>query len=95
MVVGDFNVITGPEEKIGGLPYKIEESLDFISCLDDCDFQDVGYLGPKFTWSEKETHPIQCGRGFIDLLIITIVLIFLMGPRLLIYLELALTTPPY
>ncbi|OIT27625.1 hypothetical protein A4A49_65972, partial [Nicotiana attenuata] len=44
-VVGDFNVISEPEEKIGGRPFRIEESIDFISCLSDCDLQDGGFLG--------------------------------------------------
>ncbi|WMV19693.1 hypothetical protein MTR67_013078 [Solanum verrucosum] len=56
-VVGDFNAITCPEEKIGGLPFRLEESYDFTSYLDDCDLQDGGYLGPKFTWSDNRDPP--------------------------------------
>ncbi|KAG5615505.1 hypothetical protein H5410_015329, partial [Solanum commersonii] len=41
-VVGDFNVIIDAEEKIEGRPYKIEESFDFVACLNDCDLQDGG-----------------------------------------------------
>lgn len=55
--MGDFNVITCPEEKIGGLPFRLEESYDFTSCLDDWDLQDGGYLGPNFTLSDNRDPP--------------------------------------
>lgn len=41
-ILGDFNVITNVEEKIGGSPYRIEKSIDFINCLSDCGLQDAG-----------------------------------------------------
>ncbi|XP_019225728.1 PREDICTED: uncharacterized protein LOC109207293 [Nicotiana attenuata] len=50
-VIGDFNVISSIEEKIGGIPYQINKSLDFLSMIDDCGLTDLGYYGPRYTWS--------------------------------------------
>ncbi|XP_060181501.1 uncharacterized protein LOC132611106 [Lycium barbarum] len=56
-VVGGFNVITKPDEKTGGRPCRIEESLDFLACLSDCNLQDGGFLGSRFTWSDYRDPP--------------------------------------
>lgn len=40
-LTGDLNVIASAEEKLGGLPFRIEKSLDFLECLDDCGLQDA------------------------------------------------------
>ncbi|OIT19367.1 hypothetical protein A4A49_42072, partial [Nicotiana attenuata] len=50
-VTGDFNVITSIEEKIGGIPYHINKSLELISMIEDCGLTDLGYYGPRCTWS--------------------------------------------
>ncbi|XP_049385889.1 uncharacterized protein LOC125850006 [Solanum stenotomum] len=42
---GDFNVIMGVEEKIGGLPVE-----DFAFCINSCDLSDVKFSGSPFTW---------------------------------------------
>jgi len=56
-VVSDFNIITKPEEKSGGRPFRYEESSDFVSCLTDCNLQDGGFLGSMFTWSDNRDPP--------------------------------------
>lgn len=48
----DTNVISTKEEKIGGRPHRLEESMDFIDCLNDCELQDVGFTGLKVTWGD-------------------------------------------
>ncbi|XP_016441893.1 uncharacterized protein LOC107767403 [Nicotiana tabacum] len=53
-VVGDFNVAISSEEKLGGLPYRIQEGINFLSCLNDCNLQDGGFHGTVFTW--------KCGK---------------------------------
>lgn len=45
-IIGDFNVITSVEEKIGGVPYKIQKSIKFISVIDECGLIDLGYHEP-------------------------------------------------
>ncbi|XP_019224306.1 PREDICTED: uncharacterized protein LOC109205995 [Nicotiana attenuata] len=49
--IGDFNTIASIEEKIGGLPYQINKSIEFLSMMEDCGFTDLGFYGPRYTWS--------------------------------------------
>ncbi|KAK4706802.1 hypothetical protein R3W88_033634 [Solanum pinnatisectum] len=51
--VGDYNVITTIEEKLGGVPYNMKKSLDFIATIEACGLIDLGFSGQKFTWSNK------------------------------------------
>ncbi|XP_049348952.1 uncharacterized protein LOC125813502 [Solanum verrucosum] len=51
--VGDYNVITSIEEKMGGVPYNIRKSLEFIAVIEACGVVDLGFSGQKFTWSNK------------------------------------------
>ncbi|XP_019248697.1 PREDICTED: uncharacterized protein LOC109227963 [Nicotiana attenuata] len=50
-VIGDFKVIASVEEKIGGIPFQMSKSLDFLSMMEDCGLVDLGFYGPKVTWS--------------------------------------------
>lgn len=50
MVGGDFNVILGDEEKIGGLPVYPQEYEDFAFCVNSCDLFDLHFSGSPFTW---------------------------------------------
>jgi len=50
MVGGDFNVIHGDEENIGGLSVYPHEYEDFTLCLNSCVFSDVYFSGNPFTW---------------------------------------------
>ncbi|XP_015169175.1 uncharacterized protein [Solanum tuberosum] len=45
------------EEKLGGRPHRIEESLDFIQYLNDCGLQDTGFSGSKYTWCDNRDPP--------------------------------------
>ncbi|XP_015166827.1 uncharacterized protein [Solanum tuberosum] len=51
--VGDFNVITDIDEKLGGIPYNMRKSLEFIGVIEACGLMDLGFNGPKFTWSNQ------------------------------------------
>ncbi|KAK4717420.1 hypothetical protein R3W88_015758 [Solanum pinnatisectum] len=51
--VGDFNVITDTAEKMGGCPYNMKKSLVFIGVIEACGLMDLGFNGPKFTWSNQ------------------------------------------
>ncbi|KAH0769974.1 hypothetical protein KY290_013955 [Solanum tuberosum] len=35
----------------------MEESLDFIQCLNDCGLQDAGFSGSKYTWCDNRDPP--------------------------------------
>ncbi|XP_009622344.2 uncharacterized protein [Nicotiana tomentosiformis] len=50
-IIGYFNVISSTEEKIGGVPYQMSESLDFLSMMEDCELVGLGFYGPRYTWS--------------------------------------------
>ncbi|XP_049397141.1 uncharacterized protein LOC125861240 [Solanum stenotomum] len=56
-VIGDFNVISTREEKIRGRPHRLEETMDFIDCLNECGLQDAGFTGPKVTWCDHKDPP--------------------------------------
>ncbi|OIT33793.1 hypothetical protein A4A49_54977 [Nicotiana attenuata] len=50
-VIGDFNVIASVEEKIGGIPYQMSKSMDFLCMIEDYGLVDLGLYGPRCTWS--------------------------------------------
>jgi len=50
MVGGDFNVVMGEEEKIGGLPVYLHEYEDFSFCINSCELNDLHFSGSPFTW---------------------------------------------
>ncbi|XP_015084240.1 uncharacterized protein LOC107027651 [Solanum pennellii] len=60
--VGDFNVITSVEEKLGGLPYNMRKSMDFIAVIEACGLLDIGFCGHKFTWSNKRGINHRIGK---------------------------------
>ncbi|KAH0734895.1 hypothetical protein KY285_010602 [Solanum tuberosum] len=51
--IGDFNVIRAIKEKLGGLPYNMRKSLEFIVVIEVCGLMDLGFNGQKFTWSNN------------------------------------------
>ena len=51
--VGDYNVISNVDETLGGLPYNMRKSIDFIAIIEACGLVDIGFSGHRFTWSNK------------------------------------------
>ena len=47
----DFNEITKQEEKVGGAIRLHSQMQLFCDVIDECSFMDLGFVGPKFTWS--------------------------------------------
>ena len=43
--VGDFNVLTCMEEKLGGDPYNMRKSMDIIADIEACGLLDIGFSG--------------------------------------------------
>ena len=41
------------EEKLGGLPVNRTRITAFRNCLDKCGLIDLGFHGPRFTWTYK------------------------------------------
>ncbi|KAG5607179.1 hypothetical protein H5410_028671, partial [Solanum commersonii] len=53
----DFNVIISNEEKKGDRSHRLEESIDFIVCLNEYGLQDVGYTSSNCTWCDNIDPP--------------------------------------
>lgn len=53
LVVGDFNEILCNEEKYGGPRRQAGIMLRFRETMVDCNLEDMGFVGSRFTWSNK------------------------------------------
>ena len=62
VLLGDFNDMTSEDEKMGGLPLNKTRIAFFKNCMDKCGLTDLGFQGPRFTWTNKSlawNGPIQ------------------------------------
>ena len=61
-LMGDFNEELSEEEKSGGNPICMRRVRAIKECMNACHVMDLGFLGPKFTWSNKREvgDLIQC-----------------------------------
>ncbi|KAK7256210.1 hypothetical protein RIF29_29648 [Crotalaria pallida] len=50
---GDFNEFLSPDDKQGCQPVNILSVDSFRQALDDCALEDLGFVGQRFTWSNK------------------------------------------
>ena len=57
LLLGDFNEVLNSEDKFGGRSINLNRALDFKECLDTCSLLDLGFSGPKFTWSNLRQVP--------------------------------------
>lgn len=55
-VGGDFNIITSPSERDGGAAPHLPSINDFVSCIADCELNDVGFEGVPFTWQWRSVR---------------------------------------
>nr|XP_023897074.1 uncharacterized protein LOC112008941 [Quercus suber] len=53
VVVGDFNEPLSEKDKFGGRAVSVSRSLLFKECLDKCNMIDIGFSGPRFTWTNR------------------------------------------
>jgi hypothetical protein len=51
MCVGDFNKVLVPFEKLGGNLWQQSLMQAFQHTLEACELTDLGFFGPKYTWS--------------------------------------------
>ncbi|KAK0608671.1 hypothetical protein LWI29_034165 [Acer saccharum] len=54
IVVGDFNEILQLDEKKGGVIRSNTAMSSFREAVDDCALIDMGYVGNKYTWSNRQ-----------------------------------------
>ena len=69
LMLGDFNEIRSPDEKIGGVLRQPWSFVDFNNMLSDCHMRDLPFIGNNMTWSnKKKDNLIQCwlDRGFAN-----------------------------
>jgi len=55
LCIGDFNEILDQSEKVGGggALWNVGQMEEFIKGIHECNLGDLGYVGSKFTWSNK------------------------------------------
>jgi hypothetical protein len=51
--MGDLNDIMHAHEKLGPSPTNINHISDFCAYIKQCDFIDLGYNGPAYTWTNQ------------------------------------------
>jgi hypothetical protein len=51
---GDFNEVLCQDEHIGPRDQTEGQIAGFCDCLQDCGLSDIGFDGPKFTWSNRQ-----------------------------------------
>lgn len=49
-VCGNFNSIMNTDEKKGGTQYRLSQSIDFITCMEECRLTDTSYTDTPFIW---------------------------------------------
>ncbi|XP_074318546.1 uncharacterized protein LOC141655359 [Silene latifolia] len=54
IVLGDFNVVRCPEEKLSSTPPVLHDMVTFNSCLSDCQLDDISSTGYDLTWNNKQ-----------------------------------------
>ncbi len=72
LLAGDFNEVLSSDDKFGGLPVNLRRSNLFNNCLNACGMIDLGFHGPRFTWSNlREVRYLiqeRLDRGFANAL---------------------------
>ncbi|XP_050242062.1 uncharacterized protein LOC126691020 [Quercus robur] len=53
VIAGDFNEPLLDDDKFGGRAVSVNRSLLFKECPDKCSMLDIGFSGPRFTWTNK------------------------------------------
>lgn len=53
LVLGDFNEVLCKEDKFWGNQVNLNRALEFKGFLDECNILDLGFAGPKFTWTNR------------------------------------------
>ena len=85
LMLGDFNEVLCNDDKFGGNHVNLNRALEFKDCLDECNMVDLGFVGPKFTWTNR--RPISS-------LILERIDRFFANPWRILYLEALVTHLP-
>ena len=55
VIAGNFNEVLMNGDKLGGNAISISRALRFQECLNMCNMIDIGFAGPRFTWSNHRS----------------------------------------
>ncbi|XP_019107211.1 uncharacterized protein LOC109136048 [Beta vulgaris subsp. vulgaris] len=69
LVMGDFNDVVCQNEKLGGRKVSLRRANLYAETMDKCNLLDMGFCGPKFTWTNKrKKNPIyeRLDRGWAN-----------------------------
>ena len=61
-IAGDFNEILTSNEKFSASPASQRRISCFQNCLDNCNLLDLGFNGPRFTWTNKRQDGLVMKR---------------------------------
>ncbi|XP_056695812.1 uncharacterized protein [Spinacia oleracea] len=53
VAIGDFNDVTSQSEKLGGRAIKGKRVDRYLACMNNCGLHDIGFVGNRFTWTNK------------------------------------------
>lgn len=53
-LIGDFNALLHADEKRGGVRFCSSSHNAFVRVVEDCEFLDIGFEGPRFTWFRRD-----------------------------------------
>jgi exonuclease III len=62
VVAGDFNDVLSRHEKFSSTPANPRRISAFHNCLDACNLLDLGFNGPRFTWTNKRDRGLVMER---------------------------------
>ena len=62
MIASDFNEILSYHEKFSNTPASRHRISSFRNCLNSCDLLDLGFHGPRFTWTNKRAASLVMER---------------------------------
>lgn len=57
IILGDFNQVSNVSEKKGGRPPNSQGMQQFNYMIFECALPDMGFVGPRFTWSNMREGP--------------------------------------
>ena len=69
VIYGDFNTIISMDEKKGGKPFQISDSLDFIDFISNNSLLDVGFSGAPYTWCNNRSSKARIWKRLDRVLI--------------------------
>lgn len=58
IVVGDFNIVTCQEEKMGGCAINLNDAAELVQMIQQSSLTDLGYNRSKYSWSNNSLRGV-------------------------------------